>query len=78
MTACTDSPVNATSPVSISYITQPSAKRSLRPSISSPAACSGLMYAGVPTVTPICVNIRPVADEAATSALPMPKSATIA
>ena len=49
-------PVNGCSPVSISYSMQPSAKRSLRPSIVSPAACSGLMYAGVPTVTPTCVS----------------------
>ena len=42
-------PVNGCSPVSISYSMQPSANRSLRPSIVSPAACSGLMYAGVPT-----------------------------
>ena len=45
-------PVNGCSPVSISYSMHPSANRSLRPSIVSPAACSGLMYAGVPTVTP--------------------------
>jgi hypothetical protein len=55
----------------------PRAKRSLFPSIGSPAACSGLMYLGVPTVTPICVNVLD-SEEAASTALPMPKSATTA
>jgi hypothetical protein len=41
--ACALAPMNATSPVSISYSTQPNANRSLRPSSSSPVTCSGLM-----------------------------------
>ena len=76
-TACAVDPVNGSSPVSISYSTQPSENKSLRPSRSSPDACSGLMYAGVPTVTPICVNVD-TSDDAAARALPMPKSATTA
>ncbi len=43
MIAAAVGPVKATSPVSISYSTQPREKRSLRPSSVSPAACSGLM-----------------------------------
>ena len=53
-------PVNGGCPASISYSTQPSAYRSLRPSSSrSPAACSGLMYAGVPIATPVPVSCSP-------------------
>jgi hypothetical protein len=52
---------------------QPSEYWSLRPSTTSPAACSGLMYAGVPTDMPACVI---PASPAALIALPMPKSAT--
>ena len=43
----------------------------------SPAACSGLMYAGVPTIMPICVR-SPTRSRVAARALPMPKSATTA
>jgi hypothetical protein len=38
-----DGASNATWPVSISYRTHPSANRSLRPSMASPDACSGLL-----------------------------------
>ena len=41
----------------------------------SPAACSGLMYAGVPTVSPVSVSCS---RSAASSARAMPKSATSA
>ena len=69
-------PVNGGSPVSISYNTHPSPYTSLRPSSArSPAACSGLMYAGVPSTTPVRVRLTP---PAASSAPAMPKSATIA
>ena len=43
------------------------------PSTSSPTACSGLMYDGVPTLMPICVSVSPGAS---LMAFPMPKSAT--
>ncbi len=68
-------PVNGGRPVSISYATTPSAYRSLRPSISSPAACSGLMYVGVPTATPWPV-LNAVGSPATARA--MPKSASSA
>ena len=41
----------------------------------SPAACSGLMYAGVPIAMPVSVRFSPVG---ASSARAMPKSATSA
>ncbi len=45
-----------------------------RPSTSfSPIACSGLMYAGVPTATPVAVSFR-----SPSAARAMPKSLTIA
>ena len=75
MTACTVGPVNGGSPTSISYNTQPNEYRSLRPSMASPTACSGLMYAGVPMLVPACVSVS--APESLT-AFPMPKSATSA
>ncbi len=75
MMACGVMPVKGGSPVSISNRTQPSEYRSLRPSVpNSPADCSGLMYAGVPTANPVCVMERFPLE----SALPIPKSATIA
>ena len=40
----------------------------------SPAACSGLMNAGVPIATPMPVSVAPEVDE---SALAMPKSVTM-
>jgi hypothetical protein len=40
----------------------------------SPAACSGLMNAGVPMATPIPVRVAPEVEE---SALAMPKSVTM-
>ena len=45
---------NATRPVSISYTTQPNAQMSARRSTGFPRACSGLIYAGVPTTMPSC------------------------
>ena len=45
----------------------------------SPAACSGAMYAGVPTAVPSCVSVAPAGFScAAAIALAMPKSATTA
>ena len=45
-------PRNGTAPVAISYSTAPKLKRSLRTSSSSPRACSGDIYATVPTAVP--------------------------
>ena len=42
-------------PVSISYSTAPNAHTSLRLSAARPFACSGLMYAAVPRMTPASV-----------------------
>ena len=46
------SPAKATRPVTISYSTHPKAQMSVRRSTPSPRACSGLMYAAVPTMAP--------------------------
>ena len=46
---------NARFRVSISYSTHPNAQMSLRLSAGRPLACSGLMYAAVPRMTPIRV-----------------------
>ena len=56
-TSATSSPSNARRPVSISYSTQPNAQMSLRLSTALPRACSGLMYAAVPSSTPTPVII---------------------
>jgi hypothetical protein len=45
-------PENAGNPVAISYTTAPNENRSVRGSNSSPPACSGDMYAIVPTAVP--------------------------
>ena len=47
------SPSNARLPVTISKSTHPKAQTSLRLSAARPLACSGLMYAAVPRITPI-------------------------
>ncbi len=51
-------PPKAVTPVAISYSTAPNEKRSLRWSSASPRACSGDMYAAVPTVEPAIVRSR--------------------
>lgn len=43
--------------------------------IVSPAACSGLMYAGVPTIMPVCVSVSLAAK---VTAFAIPKSITTA
>ena len=63
----TDSPRNAILPVSISYSTQPNAQMSARRSTALPFACSGDMYAAVPSRTPACVAIRLTVGELAMS-----------
>src|SRR4030095_8974386 len=50
------SPENARLPANISYSTQPKAQTSVRLSTAWPRACSGLMYAPVPRITPSCVG----------------------
>jgi hypothetical protein len=52
-------PLNGRPPVSISYRTTPSEKISLRPSTVCPDACSGDMYAIVPTTNPgrVCPSV---------------------
>src|ERR1017187_9629754 len=51
-----ESPGNALVPVSISYITTPNEKMSLRASSFLPCACSGDMYATVPRIEPSTVS----------------------
>ena len=48
-------PGNARSPVPISKMTAPSAKRSVRASSDRPSSCSGAMYCSVPTRAPSAV-----------------------
>src|SRR5213592_4444024 len=70
------SPENGGSPASISYTTQARAYSSHRPSSSrSPAACSGLMYSGVPMASPTSVTCSPPAWKMARA---IPKSASTA
>jgi hypothetical protein len=52
----TSSPSNARLPVSISKSTHPNAQMSLRASASRPFACSGAMYAAVPSKVPTPVT----------------------
>ena len=44
-------------PLSMKYIVAPTAKTSLRSSVRHPSACSGDMYAGVPTMPPVSVKV---------------------
>ena len=48
----TVAPGAARCPLNISYSTAPNAQMSVRLSTGSPRACSGLMYAAVPSLTP--------------------------
>jgi hypothetical protein len=50
------SPSNARVPASISYRTQPNAQISARLSTDFPRACSGAIYAAVPSSMPIPVS----------------------
>src|SRR4030095_16028406 len=56
----TSSPSTPRFPVSISNRTQPKAQTSQRLSAGRPFACSGLMYAAVPRITPTPVTIAGV------------------
>ena len=73
---------NAARPVNISYNTQPKAQTSLRLSRLWPRACSGLMYAGVPAITPsrvgalVTVGAVPAASGSGAIAFARPKSST--
>jgi hypothetical protein len=65
---------NGTSPLSISYARTPTAYRSAAGPTSVASACSGAMYAGVPSVVPLIVNGFPPAS---CSTLATPKSAIL-
>ena len=66
------SPANGRTPASASYSMTPSAHTSAGGPTSRPRACSGAMYAGVPTTDPVRVR------SAASARLASPKSATFA
>ena len=72
ITAMTESPWNGTFPVSISYPTTPREYWSEAPVSSRLSHCSGLMYVGVPTVTPVTVS------PSAWTTFAIPKSVTTA
>jgi hypothetical protein len=70
--------VSGVLPVSSSYNSTPSEKMSVRVSAPSAliSACSGLMYSGVPTIVPYCVNtVRSVSR--CSVAFATPKSITL-
>ncbi len=79
-------PVNGSVPVAISYSTMPNEKTSARASSSSPRACSGDMYATVPSVVPTVVTCSGATRVTSASppprrdiaSLAMPKSSTLA
>ena len=69
------SPAWARVPVSISYRISPSANWSLRPStFLRPLACSGDMYAAVPTTDEVAVSVLPSLPA---SSFETPKSRTL-
>jgi len=77
--ACGARPANGGWPTSISYAITPHAYTSARASTCGSAlTCSGAMYAGVPSVTPM--EVSPVAPAGPDSliALATPKSVTMA
>ena len=55
-TAADEEPVKGGCPLSISYSVHARLYWSVRPSITAPPACSGLMYCGVPTTMPLWVS----------------------
>jgi hypothetical protein len=62
MIACAVGPMYGGSPASISYSTHARLYWSVRPSTRDSAiACSGLMYAGVPSESPVSVSLPPPA-----------------
>ena len=70
-TAITCPPANGFRPVHSRYSTAPRLNRSVRWSTFSPRACSGLMYAGVPTTAPLLVT-----SPSASTGRASPKSST--
>ena len=77
-------PVAAGRPVSISYNTQPNDQMSVRLSSGSPRACSGLMYAAVPSrpweftvVAPLVAASRSRSGALSALAFASPKSSTL-
>ena len=70
ITCATSSPSKGRRAVNISSNTTPNAHRSLRLSITFPAACSGLMYAAVPMMTPRSVKAGLVIVGASASTAP--------
>src|SRR2546425_11242219 len=74
------SPQKVFRPVRHSYRTHPNAQMSVRLSRGLPRACSGLMYAAVPRITPLAVPLIIViefdrsADVLGASAFANPKS----
>ncbi len=77
-----DFPSKGRRPVAISYSTTPSEKRSVRASSASPRACSGDMYATVPSVDPGRVRCAAVASSEPAASSPntfaRPKSRSFA
>ena len=84
-TSETVSPSKQRVPVSISYSTTPKDQMSDRLSTGRPRACSGDMYAAVPSTTPACVaaavmvgeRVTSGAEPSTTSAFARPKSRTL-
>src|SRR5215472_14159633 len=63
MVSVTVSRAKAAEPVNISKSTHPKAQMSVRLSASCPRACSGLMYAAVPRITPGIVLLAVVVGD---------------
>ena len=64
------SPRNGIAPVAISYNTAPNEKRSVRTSSCFPLACSGDMYATVPSAAPGPVSCSPLDPAVASNRTP--------
>jgi hypothetical protein len=79
-------PENAGLPVTISWISSPKAKMSVRASASFPSNCSGAMYWNVPTIMPSLVSlacswvisVRALASGAEPDCFARPKSISLA
>ena len=71
-TSVTVSPANRRSPVNISNNTAPKAQMSARRSATRPLACSGLMYAAVPRITPAWVIAGEITVSASASSAVAP------
>ena len=73
--SATVAPGNGGAPVSISNSTHPNAHTSARRSTTAPRACSGLMYAAVPRISPVLVaGWLSVGDSQVGASLPAPPS----